>query len=44
MKASGGGKPRKERRARHCGKCGKTRHNKQTCQIILETSEEEDSE
>jgi hypothetical protein len=44
MKASGGRKPREELRARRCGNCGETGHNARTCQIIIEVSEEEDSE
>jgi hypothetical protein len=29
-------------RIRHCGTCGKTGHNARTCQIVTETSEEDD--
>ena len=29
-------------RIRHCGNCGETGHNARTCQIVVETSEEED--
>jgi hypothetical protein len=42
--ASSGRKPREETRARRCGNCGETGHNTRTCQIVIETSEEEDSE
>jgi hypothetical protein len=42
--ASSGRKPREEMRARRCGNCGETGHNARTCQIVIETSEEEDSE
>jgi hypothetical protein len=28
---------------RHCGACGKTGHNARTCQVVIETSGEEDS-
>ena len=44
IRASSGRKPREETRARRCGKCSKTGHNARTCQIIVDTSEEEDSE
>jgi hypothetical protein len=40
----GGRKSRVETRARRCGNCGETGHNARTCQIIIETSEEGDSE
>jgi hypothetical protein len=43
-KASSGRKPRDETRARRCGNCGETGHNARTCQIIIETSEEDNSE
>ena len=43
-RASAGRKPREETRARRCGNCGATGHNARTCDIIKETSEEEDSE
>ena len=42
--ARSGRKPRQETRARRCGNCGETGHNARTCQIVVETSEEEDSE
>ncbi|KID96092.1 transposase, partial [Metarhizium majus ARSEF 297] len=35
-------KPRAEARGRRCGVCGKTGHNARTCQINVETSNEED--
>ena len=44
IKASSGRKPREETRARRCGNCGETGHNARTCQIIIETSEEDNSE
>lgn len=44
IRASSGRKPREETQARRCGKCGGTRHNARTCQIVVDTSEEEDSE
>ena len=42
--ASSGRKLREETRARRCGNCGETGHNARTCQIVIETSEEENSE
>ena len=42
-----GSKSRKEReetRARRCGNCNGTGHNARTCQIVIETSEEDNSE
>ena len=42
-----GSKSRKEReetRARRCGNCNRTGHNARTCQIVIETSEEDNSE
>jgi hypothetical protein len=44
IRASSGRKPREETRARRCGRCGETGHNARTCQIIIDTSEEENSE
>ena len=44
VRASGVRKPREETRARRCGNCNATGHNARTCQIVVETSEEEDSE
>jgi hypothetical protein len=38
-----GRKPRDETKARRCGVCGKTGHNARTCQINVETSNEEHS-
>ena len=43
-KASSSQKPREETHAQHCGNCGETGYNACTCQIIIETSEKEDSE
>ena len=43
-KASSSRKPREETRAQRCGNCGETGHNTRTCQIVIEVSEEEDSE
>jgi len=42
--AGSGRKPRVEIRARRCGNCGEPGHNARTCQIVVETSEEDDSE
>jgi hypothetical protein len=44
MKGCSDRKPRAETRFRRCGKCGKTGHNARTCQIEIETSEEDGSE
>jgi hypothetical protein len=44
VRASGGQKPREETQARRCSNCNATGHNARTCQIIVETSEEEGSE
>jgi hypothetical protein len=44
IRASSGRKPREETRARRYGRCGETRHNAHTCQIIIDTSKEENSE
>jgi hypothetical protein len=41
---SNGRKPRVETKQRQCGVCGKPGHNARTCQIDVETSEEDDSE
>ena len=43
-KASGCRKPREEMHARRCSKCGRTKHNTRTCQIVAETFSEEDPE
>ena len=43
-RAGSGRKPRVETRARRCGTCGEPGHNARTCQIVVETSEEDDSE
>ena len=32
---------REETRARRCGNCNGTGHNTRTCQIVIETSEED---
>jgi len=42
--AGSGRKSRVETRARRCGNCGEPGHNSRTCQIVVETSEEDDSE
>ncbi len=39
-----GRKPRVETKARRCGVCGESGHNARTCQITVETSNEEDSD
>jgi hypothetical protein len=41
---SRGRKEREETRARRCGNCNGTGHNARTCQIVIETSEEDNSE
>ena len=38
-----GRKPRDETKGRRCGVCGKAGHNARTCQIDLETSNEDNS-
>ncbi|KFZ24411.1 hypothetical protein V502_01111 [Pseudogymnoascus sp. VKM F-4520 (FW-2644)] len=43
-KASSGRKPREETRQRRCGNCSQVGHNARTCQIVAETSSEEDPE
>ena len=43
-RSEGGRKPRTEVRARRCGNCGEAGHNARTCQIVIEISEEDDSE
>jgi hypothetical protein len=44
IQAGSGRKPRVETRARRCGNCGEPGHNARTCQVVVETSEEDDSE
>jgi hypothetical protein len=44
MRESHGPKKRQETRARRCTRCGKTGHNIRTCDINLESSEEENSD
>ena len=44
IRTSSSRKPREETHARRYGKCGGTKHNARTCQIVIDTSEEEDSE
>jgi hypothetical protein len=41
--AGSGRKPRTETRARRCGNCGEPGHNARTCQIVVETSEEDET-
>jgi hypothetical protein len=43
-RAGGGRQPRTETRARRCGNCNATGHNSRTCPIVIETSEEDNSE
>jgi hypothetical protein len=43
MQARGGRKPRTKTRARRCSNCGDTGYNTCTCQVVIETSEEDDS-
>jgi len=38
-----GRKPRVEINKRHCGVCGNTGHNSRTCQIVVSSSEKDDS-
>jgi hypothetical protein len=42
--AGSGRKPRTETRTRRCGNCGEPGHNARTCQMVVETFEEDDSE
>jgi hypothetical protein len=44
IQSGSGCRPRIETRVRRCGNCNETGHNSRTCQIVIETSEEEDSE
>jgi hypothetical protein len=44
IKPEGGRKARVEKGPRRCGVCGETGHNARTCDVIIETSGEEDSE
>ena len=43
-RAGGSRRTREETRARRCGNCNATGHNARTCQIVIETSEEDNSE
>lgn len=43
-RSEGGRKPRTEVRAQRCSNCGEAGHNARTCQIVIEISEEDDSE
>ena len=43
-RARGGRQLRTETRARRCGNCNATGHNSRTCPIVIETSEENNSE
>jgi hypothetical protein len=43
-RGSRGRKEREETRARRYGNCNGTGHNARTCQIVIETSEEDNSE
>ena len=42
--AGSGRKPRTETRARRCSNCSEPGYNACTCQIVIETSKEDDSE
>jgi DDE superfamily endonuclease len=42
-RGSRGRKEREETRARRCSNCNRTGHNARTCQIVIETSEEDNS-
>jgi hypothetical protein len=44
VRGGGGSQVRTETRARPCGNCNATGHNSRTCPIVIEASEEEDSE
>ena len=44
MQQSSGRKPRTETKLRRCGVCGKPGHNARTCSIIVEMSEEDNSD
>jgi hypothetical protein len=44
VKGGGGTRTRTETRARRCGNCNATGHNSRTCPIVIETSEEDNSE
>jgi hypothetical protein len=41
IQAGGSRRPREETRARRCGNCNATAHNTRTCQLVIETSEED---
>jgi hypothetical protein len=43
-RAGSGRRPRTEIHARRCGNCNATGHNSRTCPIVIETSEEDNSE
>jgi hypothetical protein len=43
-RAGSGRRPRTETHARRCGNCNATGHNSRTCLIVIETSEEDNSE
>ncbi len=42
--AGSGWKPRVKTRAQRCSNCGEPGYNARTCQIVVETSKEDDSE
>jgi hypothetical protein len=42
--SGGGSSQRPETRARRCGVCGNVGHNSRTCQVVVTSSEEEESE
>jgi hypothetical protein len=44
VRGGGGTQTRTETRARRCGNCNATGHNSRTCPIVIETSEEDNSE
>ena len=44
VRGGGGIRTRTEIRARRCGNCNRTGHNSRTCSILIETSEEDNSE
>jgi hypothetical protein len=44
IRENGGRRKRVETRERRCGRCGNTGHNARTCQEVVDTSSEEDSD
>ncbi|KAM4062427.1 DDE superfamily endonuclease [Hirsutella rhossiliensis] len=44
MRQNGGRKSRRVVKEQRCGVCGKTGHNARNCEIVVEMSEEDDSD